>query len=113
MAFVTDISGRIEQDRQMRHVEKLAALGSMAAGIATELNNPVGIILSRLEVMLLQGEEQPRSLSPTCRSSTGTPSDSATSPRASSHSAGNASLITTPWIWRRSWRTRSSSWESI
>ena len=58
MAFVTDISGRIEQDRQMRHVEKLAALGSMAAGIAHELNNPVGIILSRLEVMLLEGEEQ-------------------------------------------------------
>ena len=58
MAFVTDISGRVEQDRQMRHIEKLAALGSMAAGIAHELNNPVGIILSRLEVMLLEGEEQ-------------------------------------------------------
>ncbi len=59
MAFVTDISGRVEQERQARHVEKLAALGSLAAGIAHELNNPIGIILSRLEVMLMEAEEQP------------------------------------------------------
>jgi len=62
MAFVTDISGRVEQERHARHIEKLAALGSLAAGIAHELNNPIGIILSRLEVMLLEGaDEQPTS----------------------------------------------------
>ena len=58
MAFVTDISGRVEQERQARHIDKLAAVGSLAAGIAHELNNPIGIILSRLEVMLLEGEDQ-------------------------------------------------------
>ena len=58
MAFVTDISGRVEQDRQARHIEKLAAVGGLAAGIAHELNNPIGIILSRLEVMLLEGQDQ-------------------------------------------------------
>jgi hypothetical protein len=59
MAFVTDISERVARERQTRHVEKLAALGSLAAGIAHELNNPIGIILSRIELMLMEGEEQP------------------------------------------------------
>lgn len=59
MAFVTDISERVAHERQTRHVEKLVALGSLAAGIAHELNNPIGIILSRIEVMLMEGEEQP------------------------------------------------------
>jgi PAS domain S-box-containing protein len=59
MAFVTDISERVAHERQTRHVEKLAALGSLAAGIAHELNNPIGIILSRIELMLMEAEEQP------------------------------------------------------
>ena len=59
MAFVTDISARVAHERQARHVEKLVALGSLAAGIAHELNNPIGIILSRIELMLMEGEEQP------------------------------------------------------
>jgi signal transduction histidine kinase len=59
MAFVTDISARVEQDRQARQIEKLASLGSLAAGIAHELNNPIGIILSRIELMLLEADDQP------------------------------------------------------
>jgi signal transduction histidine kinase len=35
-------------------------VGSLAAGIAHELNNPIGIILSRIELMLMEVEEQPR-----------------------------------------------------
>jgi signal transduction histidine kinase len=38
--------------------EKLTALGTMAAGIAHEMNNPLGIITTRIEVMLLDAEQQ-------------------------------------------------------
>ncbi len=38
-----------------RRSEKLVALGTLAAGLAHELNNPVGIISSRIELMLLEG----------------------------------------------------------
>ena len=56
MAFVTDVSERVARERQTRHVEKLAALGTLAAGIAHELNNPIGIIQSRIELMLMDLE---------------------------------------------------------
>jgi signal transduction histidine kinase len=39
-----------------RRAEKLAALGTLAAGLAHELNNPIGIISSRIELMLLEAE---------------------------------------------------------
>lgn len=37
----------------------LAELRNLAVGIAHELNNPIGIILSRIELMLLEAEDQP------------------------------------------------------
>ena len=59
MAFITDITERVLLERSARHSEKLAALGTLSAGIAHELNNPLGIISSRIEVMLLEGEDAP------------------------------------------------------
>jgi PAS domain S-box-containing protein len=66
MAFVTDITERVLLERASRQAEKLAALGALSAGVAHELNNPLGIITSRIEVMLLEDEEQ-RTLPATVR----------------------------------------------
>jgi PAS domain S-box-containing protein len=65
IAFITDITERKRIETQLQHQrevlyqnEKLAALGTMAAGIAHEMNNPLGIITTRIEVMLLDAEQQ-------------------------------------------------------
>jgi PAS domain S-box-containing protein len=57
MAFVTDITERLALERTARQSEKLAALGTLSAGIAHELNNPLGIISSRIELMLIENED--------------------------------------------------------
>ena len=57
IAFVTDISDRVAFQKAARQADKLAALGTLSAGIAHEINNPIGIITSRVEVMMLEAEE--------------------------------------------------------
>jgi PAS domain S-box-containing protein len=59
MALVTDISERRGLERAARQHEKLAALATLSAGIAHELNNPIGIISTRIELMLQEVESQP------------------------------------------------------
>ena len=65
IALITDITERKRVETQLQRQrevlyqnEKLAALGTMAAGIAHEMNNPLGIITTRIEVMLLDAEQQ-------------------------------------------------------
>ena len=85
MALITDITERKRVEAELRRqretvyqTEKLAALGTLSAGIAHEMNNPLGIITSRIEIMLLDAEESDSP--PRCwrisRCSTGPPSAS-------------------------------------
>jgi signal transduction histidine kinase len=56
MAFVTDITERKSLERATRQAERLAALGRLSAGIAHEVNNPIGIMTSRIELILMDAE---------------------------------------------------------
>lgn len=63
--FARDISKRKRMERELIKSERLATMGKMAAGVAHEVNNPIGIILSHTEDLLsgeLTDEEMQESL---------------------------------------------------
>lgn len=53
---IEDVTRRVALERQMRQAEKLSALGTLSAGLAHEINNPLGVITSRVEVVLMEAE---------------------------------------------------------
>lgn len=62
--IIRDVSRHKELQKQMLRSERLVAAGRLAAGIAHEINNPIGIILNRLECLDIdiQQRSQMRSL---------------------------------------------------
>jgi PAS domain S-box-containing protein len=72
LTMLTDVGQRIGQHLELRRAErelarqrdvlyrseKLFALGRLVAGVAHEMNNPLGIISSRIELMLAEAEGQ-------------------------------------------------------
>ena len=57
LGLITDITERLGAERAARQAERLAAVGRLAAGVAHEVNNPIGIIASRIELMVLEAHE--------------------------------------------------------
>ena len=53
LAFVTDITQRKALERATRQTERLSALGQLSAGFAHEVNNPIGVMTTRIELMLM------------------------------------------------------------
>ncbi len=47
-----DITEQAEMDRRMYNTEKLASIGTLAAGVAHEINNPLAIILGFTDLLL-------------------------------------------------------------
>ncbi len=52
LVMARDITDRQRMEEQMFQTEKLASLGTLSAGVAHEINNPVGVILGFTEILL-------------------------------------------------------------
>ena len=66
-ASIADVSERHDAERQierqreaLRQSEKLTAMGSLLAGVAHELNNPLAIVMGRASLLEEKCEEPPR-----------------------------------------------------
>jgi PAS domain S-box-containing protein len=57
IAFVTDITERLAMEREARRNETVDALAAVAAGVAHELNNPLAVMASRIELILASDQD--------------------------------------------------------
>ena len=57
LGMVEDISHRKEVEEALRRAERLASIGTLAAGIAHEINNPLGAIVLSADAALLAREQ--------------------------------------------------------
>jgi len=60
VGLIRDVHERKLLEEKLRQSEKLASLGQLTAGIAHEIKNPLGIILSSVEIIL--DENRPRDM---------------------------------------------------
>ncbi|HSW51124.1 MAG TPA: ATP-binding protein [Bryobacteraceae bacterium] len=56
LCIARDITETKSLQRQLVNAEKLASLGTLAAGVAHEINNPLGVILGFCELLLRKAE---------------------------------------------------------
>lgn len=56
----TDISDRIKQEEQLRHAQKMDALGKLTGGIAHDYNNMLGVVLGYAELLQYELSNQPK-----------------------------------------------------
>ncbi len=57
VAAVVDITQRLALEREARRAESITSMGTFAAGVAHDLNNPLQIILSRAELILQTAQD--------------------------------------------------------
>jgi signal transduction histidine kinase len=58
LAMFEDITERKQTERTLRRAERLAAIGTLAAGIAHEINNPLGAITLSVDAVVMS-EDRP------------------------------------------------------
>lgn len=51
VCYVKDITEQKELELQIQHTEKLVSMGQLAAGVAHEINNPLGVILCHIDLL--------------------------------------------------------------
>ncbi len=57
IVLVTDVTERKQWDQQVMRSEKLAALGTLAAGVAHNINNVLAAIVARTDLLLRQAQD--------------------------------------------------------
>lgn len=61
--YSRDITDQKQIEQQIQKTDKLASLGQLAAGVAHEINNPLGVILCYTDLLKRQVSHDPQSLS--------------------------------------------------
>jgi PAS domain S-box-containing protein len=56
LCIARDITENKNLERQLINTEKLASLGTLAAGVAHEINNPLGVILGFCDILVRQAQ---------------------------------------------------------
>jgi PAS domain S-box-containing protein len=62
LGIARDITERKKIEDQMYYTEKLAAMGTLAAGVAHEINNPLAIILGFTDLLIEKSSNEPETV---------------------------------------------------
>lgn len=62
IAMFVDVTEKNELERALLHTQKMAAMGTLASGLAHELGTPMNVILGRAESLLRQTKEKKTAL---------------------------------------------------